>query len=446
MNLQRDNPTHRRYGTAHRQRGVSVVLVTVSLFILVGFTALAIDVGNLFVARNELHNAADAGSLAGARMLYTADGSSVNPGANQVATDAAKSNYMNYMKSSSIEINEDEIEEVISARRGHWSFSERKFNSNDSLEPVNLSEKSTAELDQYDPFDLNPFINAVEVVVTRQEKTERQVRTQVEAFFGRIFGFEGYDVTARSVAYIGFTGKLNPEDVDQPIALCKEALLNPDGDYSCDVGRFVPDGDKTGGWTNFEHDTSGATNANELRDLVCGDGNPNEMHYGEDIATNNGQVQSAFTALYNCWVEATDKKITWTLTLPVIDCEDGVAPSNRLVGAVTVHIVWMVNHNQPLSQIDQYAPYEMSLAPDSEDVEWPGDWPGEEDVITSDSSGEERWDSFVDHLSLQNQNDDPADWRRQSIYFLPSCDYHEPKGQTGGENYGILARIPVLVD
>ncbi|PXX97383.1 TadE/TadG family type IV pilus assembly protein [Halomonas sp. LBP4] len=409
-----------RHGSPSRQGGVSIVLFALALVMLIGFTALSVDGGNLFVARNELHNAADAGSLAGARLLYTDDGSSVNPGANQIATDAAQAN--NSQNSPS---------EVISALRGHWSFANRTFTPNDSLEPVNLTTKTTEELDQYDPFD--PFINAVEVVTARQQ-------TQVEAFFGRIFGFEGYDVVARSVAYVGYAGTLRPEDVDQPIALCKQALEDPDGNYSCDVGRFIPEGDQTGGWTNFEHDQSGATNANELRDLICGDGNENEMYYGEDIATNNGQVQSAFSALYDCWVEATDREITWTLTLPVIDCEDGVAPSNTLVGAVTVNIVWMIDNNQNLPQIDQYAPQQMSLAPDSEDVEWPGDW------VNSSTSGTERWDSFVDHFSLQNQNDEPADWRTQSIYFLPSCDYHEPKGQTGGENYGILARIPVLVD
>ncbi|MCG6657307.1 hypothetical protein HOP52_05910 [Halomonas campisalis] len=410
-----------RYGAPGRQGGVSIVLFALALFMLLGFTALSVDGGNLFVARNELHNAADAGSLAGARWLYTQDGSSVNPGANQIATDAAQANNSQNTPS-----------EVVTALRGHWSFATRTFTPNDSLEPVDLFEKSTEELDLYDPYD--PFINAVEVVTAREQ-------TQVEAFFGRIFGFEGYDVSARSVAYIGFAGKLNPEDVDQPIALCESALRDPDsGNYSCDVGRFIPDGDKTGGWTNFEHDDSGATDANELRDLICGEGNENEMYYGEDIATNNGQVQSAFTALYDCWVDATEREITWTLTLPVIDCSDGISPSNTLVGAVTVHIVWMINHNQPLSQIDQYAPQQMSLAPDSEDAEWPGDW------TNDSSSGTTRWESFVQRFSLKNQNDEDADWRRQSIYFLPSCDYHEPKGQTGGENFGILARIPVLVD
>ncbi|MDI5934004.1 TadG family pilus assembly protein [Halomonas kalidii] len=432
MKLQRSRRAGWRHGSPGRQGGVSIVLVTLALFMLLAFTALSVDGGNLLVAKNELHNAADAGSLAGARFLYVKDGSWVNDGtrpfdpddpgdpfksAEARATEAAEAN--NSQNSSA---------EVLSAQRGHWSFADRTFTPNHySLEPVDLFEESTEDL------DLNPnFINAVEVVTARQQ-------TQVEAFFGRVLGFEGYDVVARSVAYIGFAGTLRPEDVDQPIALCKQALQDPDGNFSCNLGRFIPDGDQTGGWTNFEHDQNGATNANELRDLVEGDGNENEMYFGEDIATNNGQVQSAFQAFYDRWVDETSRETTWTLTLPVIDCEDGVAPGNRLVGTVTVHIVWAVSNAQE-NKIDEFAPERMGLEADAEGVEWPGDWEN------ASTDGETRWDDFVDHFSLRGEDDTPADWRKMSIYFLPSCDYHEPKGQTGGENFGILARIPVLVD
>lgn len=415
-----------RNGAPGRQGGVSIVLFALALFMLLGFTALSVDGGNLFVARNELHNAADSGSLAGARMLYTQDGSAVNPGANQIATDAAQANNSQNTPS-----------EVVSALRGHWSFTTRTFTPNDSLEPVDLFEKSTAELDEYDPFE--PFINAVEVVTAREQ-------TPVEAFFGRVLGFEGYNASARSVAYIGFAGRLRPEDVDQPIALCREALVNPDGNYSCSVGRFIPEGDQTGGWTNFEHDQSGATNANEIRDLVCGNGNPDEIRFGENIATNNGQVQSAFSDLYDCWVDETDKERIWTLTLPVIDCSDGVSPSNPVVGAVTVNIVWIIDQ---ANQIDTRAPQQMELPSEGSEGVSPGTW------SNGSSSGAARWDSFVETFNLQKPNGDLAywssqpqqtGWRQKTIYFLPSCSYHEPKGQTGGENFGILARIPVLVD
>jgi Flp pilus assembly protein TadG len=45
------------------------VLVALSLLVLMGFAALAIDVGYLKIARNELQTAADAAALAGARKL-----------------------------------------------------------------------------------------------------------------------------------------------------------------------------------------------------------------------------------------------------------------------------------------------------------------------------------------------------------------------------------------
>ena len=54
----------------NRQQGTILVLAGLALFMLVGFTSLALDSSLLFVARNELQNAADAGALAGAAAVY----------------------------------------------------------------------------------------------------------------------------------------------------------------------------------------------------------------------------------------------------------------------------------------------------------------------------------------------------------------------------------------
>jgi Flp pilus assembly protein TadG len=408
-----------RHGSPRRQGGVSLVLMAVGLFMLLAFTALSVDGGNLFVARNELHNAADAGALAGARQLYLPDGSSVNPGANQIATDAAQANN-----------SQKEEVEVLSALRGHWSFSTRTFTPNDSLLPVDLSGKSTEELDG-DP----NFINAVEVVTARQQ-------TQVEAFFGRIFGFSGYDVSARSVAYLGFAGTLRPEDVDMPIAICKDAIINPAGNFSCNVGRMISSNDETGGWTNYiqpgdDGGSQGGANASDLKEIMDGGGsNEDSLFFGKEMETIKGQVQNIYTDFYNKWADATEKKETWSLTLPVVDCSDGIQPSSPLVGAVEIHVVWVVDSNS--QKVENEAPTEMNHygADDPNWVDWNSDEP---DGVT-------RWESFVDHFSLVEDDGQPAEWRQKTIYFLPSCSVHEPKGQTGGENFGILAQIPVLVD
>ena len=55
--------------TLKDQKGTVIVLFAVTLTALFGFTALAIDIGDLYVGRNELQNAADAAALAGALLL-----------------------------------------------------------------------------------------------------------------------------------------------------------------------------------------------------------------------------------------------------------------------------------------------------------------------------------------------------------------------------------------
>ena len=49
-----------------RKRGAMLVLVAVSLGMLIGFAALAVDFGMLYDARSETQRAADAAALAGA--------------------------------------------------------------------------------------------------------------------------------------------------------------------------------------------------------------------------------------------------------------------------------------------------------------------------------------------------------------------------------------------
>src|SRR4030067_1579475 len=74
------------------QKGIVIVIVAILIAVFIGFAALAVDIGHLYVVRNELQNAADAGALAGARFLYYEDGAAVNEGANQIAFVAAIAN------------------------------------------------------------------------------------------------------------------------------------------------------------------------------------------------------------------------------------------------------------------------------------------------------------------------------------------------------------------
>lgn len=407
------------------QRGVAAIMVAVVLGLIIGFGALAVDLGHLYVARNELQNAADAGALAGARVLYNEDGTAVQEIANAIARDAATANSSEGVP---VEVNwtggnEGDVE------RGHWCFATRTFTPNASLLPVELWNVSEEELDA----NLD-FINAIRVVTRRQQ-------TGVASLFARIFGRESFQLSAEAVAYIGFAGTLTPYDVDQPIAICQDAILD-NGQYTCNIGRMINSGQnvansETGGWTSFSQDSpcTGGTNAQEVRDLICRSGNPDSIILGELIATNGGEIQTAFQRLTQCWVSNADTNgdgepdSPWNLTLPVVTCPgNNIGTCELVVGAVNINIIWINEQQDPHYR---EAPTQM------------GNWSYPPNA--DNSNGLERWQSFVAHFHLQNVDGTPAPYQDKAIYFLPDCTPHEPVGTTGGDNFGVLARIPVLV-
>jgi len=89
------------------QNGAVLVTVTIAMLALLAFAALAIDVSHLYVVKNELQNAADAGALAAARVLYIDNGTTINTGANQVGIDTATANNSDNL---AVEVGFDDVE------------------------------------------------------------------------------------------------------------------------------------------------------------------------------------------------------------------------------------------------------------------------------------------------------------------------------------------------
>jgi hypothetical protein len=164
---------------------------------------------------------------------------------------------------------------------------------------------------------------------------------------------------------------------------------------------------------------------------------------------NNGQIDSAFNAFYSCW-EKNFKGGYMHMTLPVVDCEDDPTTCAKLVGAVVVtvvHITQQPNYRDLPGEINSDP--ENPLDP-SYELDWdPADYA--EECSGAEIPDECIWNKFATHYNLLQANPDPltgsstAQYHAKSIYFLPDCDPHVPIGITGGENFGILAEIPVLV-
>jgi hypothetical protein len=402
------------------QRGVISVIVALLIIVLVGAAAFAIDIGHLYAVRCELQNAADAGCLAAARFLYHEDGT-INEGVNQIGHDAALVNKSDH---TPVEVhwsggNEGDVE------RGHWNFATKTFTPNASTQPANLGGMSDEDLDN-DP----NFVNAVRVRTRRQD-------TPAASFLARVFGYESFSLSTEAIAYIGFAGTLAPGETDQPLAVCKESLLTS-GQYTCSIGRMITNhqivsGQESGGWTDFNQDSPCLTGPNNqtVRSLICGGGNPDAIVIHQPIAMNGGYIQNAHGMLRGCWQVFTGETQPWTLTLPVIECpENDVDMCASVVGAVTVKVVWITPWEDDPSY--SWAPWQM------ENPRTGTTW------FSNDPNGQVRWNSFVQDFNLQKVDGSPAPYVRRGVYFLPDCESHQPKGRTGGGNFGILAKIPVL--
>jgi len=423
----------------NNEKGTVLIMTTLALVALLGFAALAVDITHLTVVKNELQDAADAGALAGAAVLFNSD-DTINGDADDEAVRVATSN-----------MSDQELIEAteVTATIVHWSFSQKDFGIPDdpSTQLDGWETMSTEQLDTD-----TRYINAVRVVVTRKD---------VAAFFAKVLGLTRFLAAADAVAYIGFTGALEPGDVDQPIALCEGSILDENGDYSCNMGRMINSGQddltgETGGWTSFEQDLDdddgcieSGTNSKDVKALVCGSGNPNPIALGKAVAALGGQADTAFASFIDCWMKnAKDSDgdgvpdVAWNMNLLVVDCGDANNMENcvEVKGMVNVDVIWINgNVNDQNLKVDDI-PGKMedwSCTPEIPD----GATPEQKQAAIKAC-----WDDFAAHFNLENVDGSTAPYQAKAIYFKPNCKKHVPKGGTSGNNYGIHAKYPVLVE
>jgi Flp pilus assembly protein TadG len=473
------------------QRGASLVHWIVALLALFAFGALAIDFSMVYVSQAQLQNAADAGALEGARVLYCRNGDlnhtadtceAGQPSANDAATAAAQANVAATWRSS----NNAQQVEVDSVERGHWEFRsdgaatddkgiERGgvFTANPTTTPGTLlNEDGTFR--SWQSLNVDPAeINAVRVVTARAD-------TPVSATLARLLGIQSFTLRASAVGYVGFAATINPGEVDVPLALCMEYVTE-----GCGVGRMISQGEQTGGWTNFEQPggesgtCSGAASSTEVNGLITdcfGEANLAQIVAGWEMQTTNGEVQNAFSKLFDCYNKTTvgqgantfpgrldefdtnrdgQPDVPWRWTVPVIDCSGGITGQcNTVLGAVEVDVLWMFDSTNNVGQLDTDAPRQMTrTGPDGAVISWNAVTAGQAEGFDP-SDGLARWSSFVSAFDIRQPDpafpDDPtkwipAEWRQKSLYFAPECEPVDLSGNAGGANFGVRAAVPVLV-
>lgn len=224
------------------QKGVSAVIVAILLAMLVCFAALAIDVGYLYVTRNELQNIADAAALAGARQL----------GIIYLGMDY--SDHANY----DVDANGDR--DIINYAAKNVALKNKAANLNINIRDEDIS------IGQWDGSNLTvtPLTpDAVRVIARRDDIANGPVTT----FFAKIFSIFGGDHDTFSVSAFATAALTGPAIVDEgemklPVGLSINQFPN---DCTNEI-QFSPTTDSCAGWHNFFD----PINANALAEKLLG--------------------------------------------------------------------------------------------------------------------------------------------------------------------------------
>lgn len=427
----------------NNQNGSIAILTAILLTTFLGFVVLSVDTGYLVASKNELQNAADAGALAGARELYSEDGSGINTNCNLIAYNTAMKNYV---ANDEIEILGNGTNNTEDIQRGHWSFATGEFTQSDNTTVELWDEDGTIIPKDVLDADLT-FVNAVEVTVRRETNP-------ITLFFARLFDQSEAKMSATAVAYIGFVGTFYSGDFDAPVALCIEMLaLDPDNPEVFTCGNAVWfEKDETAMWTNFlqvEEKGDACTSGNTPTVMAALNGNLGALYTGLDMGVINGNssVHPDLKAIWetnsNVDGEPTARKIV-EVALPVINCfdEDTEQVENtcaQLVGGVTVELLWMTDNTSLNGNNNAYDEMPTKLY----------DLNGNVIFTSSEPSGEDRWDDFIrdEDIALVEPDAPFLDLATNQMYFRASCETSmDPAGAPGGENFGILSKTPVLVN
>jgi len=238
--------TKNTYWTRHglmSKTGSVLVFSAVGIVMLVSFSALVVDLGFAFVARNELHNIADGAALAGTRQLgviyealpYSQQQTYVMSGADRTAIINA-------------------INAVGSANRAGDSASITINNADVRIGQWNMATKSLTVTPTHP--------DAVQVTSRRDGTANGPITT----FLAGVMGFTNMNISAQATAALTPISSTEPGELDLPVGISEEWFRANNCNNNI---QFYPTNSAIGcaGWNTFE---VGPANANRLRNILQG--------------------------------------------------------------------------------------------------------------------------------------------------------------------------------
>ncbi|WP_291931933.1 TadG family pilus assembly protein [Limnohabitans sp.] len=264
------------------QKGAVSVLVALTLPVLVGAGALAVDLAYLHVVRNELQNDADAAALAGARKLYTQGASALNwSGAASTASNAIALN-----RAAGHALADGQIQ------TGYWD--------------------TTQTATGLQGLPMTPGANDAPAVQVSLGKSDGQNQGPVRTFLASIWGVFSKPVRVTAVAGVSSPGTILPGGLfpfgiskcmydkfwnmnAQPAAPRVDPLTGLVPEFK--IGSIYHyDNCESGEWTSLDTQASGANTIEKLIE----EGNPISMSVGDAAWMQTGVKTSLYTDVKKC--------------------------------------------------------------------------------------------------------------------------------------------------
>jgi hypothetical protein len=298
-----------------RRGAVSIIVAIMVFFVLIGISALAIDVGYLYATRNELQNIADGAALAAAGEL----GDQLSKGETLNVTDirvAAKG--------------------VVTGVQRNIAGGKDIIIKDDDIIIFNI-DQAGGNLKSDSNFYTLP--DAVRVIARRDGQANNSVRT----FFGVVFGVDSVGVNADATAALLPPLQMEPIPVGVPKYWFDESHW-PGGFCDQDI-KFHPTsvkkGDLTGcaGWHTYIPIKGSPASANKLK-TILEDLRKDEYEIPETIAGKTkyafigGTVASAFDEMWELFDEkrgnCDDNTDNWCAAVVVYDWDDCSNPNKDI--------------------------------------------------------------------------------------------------------------------
>jgi Flp pilus assembly protein TadG len=281
------------------ESGTTAIFVAICLFMLLIVLGIVIDLGHLYVVRQELQNAADAGADAGAMSLYwLANGT--NP---KDAKDLLNCAYAQLKAMEVVQHNKSDKKLLLISNAdievGVWQYNPAGNSWEFQELPCDAANAYT--------------LNAVRVTTRRTNAWNGPVNL----FFGGILGFDSVELTAQATAMLGWVRHLRPGG-GFPIAV-GENYVPPPGQKM--PVTFKNDWSDTGCWHTFKHPYP---DADYIEDLVTGDWKDNgidpqdlDIKIGDNIMLKNGVATSVLKETANQFYNVHNGD--WTVCVPVVN-------------------------------------------------------------------------------------------------------------------------------